>query len=139
VVSGQLNVVKDLKRTNHYCQFWKKLTFDWFVDNPSQDVDDQRPQYPCNECIQDANNRFRPFSSSSVPSTKCSSLRYTSSLSPRHTYLPLYYKFPAMAQARPSNLDLQPALHQNSFLPTPTVRLRWNSHERTRWTHSSRG
>jgi hypothetical protein len=44
-----------------------------------------------------------------------------------------------MAQARPSNLGLQPALHQNSFLPIPTARLRWNSHERTRWTHSCRG
>jgi hypothetical protein len=27
------------------CQFWKKLTFDWIVNNPGQDLFGQRPQY----------------------------------------------------------------------------------------------
>ena len=45
VVSGRLNVVKGLKRTNKSnCQFWKKSTYDWLVDNPSQDLFGQKPQ-----------------------------------------------------------------------------------------------
>jgi hypothetical protein len=30
------------------CQFWKKLTFDWLVDNSGQDLFGQRPQYGTN-------------------------------------------------------------------------------------------
>jgi hypothetical protein len=30
------------------CRFWEKLTFDWLVDNSSQDLFGQRPQYGSN-------------------------------------------------------------------------------------------
>ena len=33
------------KRNKPNCQLWKKLTFDWLVDNPSQDLFGQKPQY----------------------------------------------------------------------------------------------
>jgi hypothetical protein len=37
VVSGRLNVVKG-KTNKSNCQFWKKSTYDWHVENPSQDL-----------------------------------------------------------------------------------------------------
>jgi hypothetical protein len=46
MVSGELNVVDGLKLTNQTnCRFWKKFTFNWLVDNPSQDAFGQRPQW----------------------------------------------------------------------------------------------
>jgi hypothetical protein len=33
------------KTNKSSCEFWKKLTFDWLVDNPSQDLFGQIPQY----------------------------------------------------------------------------------------------
>jgi hypothetical protein len=33
------------KTNKSNCQFWKKSTYDWLVDNPSQDLFGQIPQY----------------------------------------------------------------------------------------------
>ena len=33
------------KTNKSNCQFWKKSTYDWLVDNPSQDLFGQKPQY----------------------------------------------------------------------------------------------
>jgi hypothetical protein len=67
VLSGRLNFVKGLKRTKSESRFWKKLTFDWLVDNPSRNLFGQRPRHlpasrmigspkiPCREaCIKSA-------------------------------------------------------------------------------------
>jgi hypothetical protein len=44
VMSGRFNVVKGLNEQSN-CQFWKKSTYNWLVDNPSQDLFGQRSQY----------------------------------------------------------------------------------------------
>ena len=38
IVSNRLNVVNFLKRTNQIVFFERNLTFDWLIDNPSQDL-----------------------------------------------------------------------------------------------------